>query len=320
MARRRRRFPGGADTKPVYGPCKTVWKTENLFGAWLPAISEEGKGRIVRFHYDDTASLNVPAARPATAWQHSAWDEGSDWNGTRTMREAIELATNGWIEGAHKAHELREGINAKAPKARMLRRHGMAGATPNVARMLAGNPEHMRILELRAASRTPVLSLVIDIANSSMIDGEEMLAHSAAAAALVDMLEDRGYRCELFAGWRAQEAGNRIVTEIMVRVKMAERSANLGVVAYALGHPAMLRRHGFAVVSAAPECAPLGSYLGYPLELSTAGLPAGTFVLPPASTARHATAGARFVALVEALRKQGCQGVPEAEEMRALAA
>lgn len=281
---------------------KQIWKTAALFAADLPAITMDGT--TFRYHYADLADMPLMPEKPAGAWDDTAWNDENKFRGG-TMAQAIKLARDGWPEGAVEARKLHSGIVASLPERRRLARYGVAGAVPNVARALAGNPMHMRQMALRETNERPIVTLVCGIGVSASFPAAAMLRHAAAVAAIVDLLESAEFRCEVLVAARLD---GRVNAEIAIRLKAPEQPLNLAVMAFALGHPSMFRRHMFAILQADPDMRPLGTGLGYARKVPAAP-ERGTFTIGAANQQdEDATPLARFYAILAELALQGCPG------------
>lgn len=281
------------------------FKTDNLFAADLPEVSS---GTWVRFHYADMADMPTWSAPPRTAWDDSAWDNENNRRGGG-ISNAITLARQGWPEGAEQARALHAGIQASVPVRAKLARHDVAGEFPVIARALAGNPLYMRRMVRKETAQRPIVLLVCDICVSWNFPASGMLAHAAAVAAVVDFLEDAGFRCNVIVVARA--TCSKVSSEIAVQLKAPEQPLNLATLAYGMGHPSFFRRLMFATWYADADCKPLGTALGVVKSIPAAP-ELGTYTIGAASKAGdNATAQARFRHILRELDRQGCPGIPE---------
>jgi hypothetical protein len=255
-------------------------------------------------------------------WHDSAHESGNkDWRGTETMAEAINLAVNGWREGADKAAKLREKISALKPSARRLIKYSVAGATPNIPRYLAGNPMHMRTYDTVKSRQRPVITLVSDIGANNNVEGETFLNRAAVIAAIVDVIEDSGYSCHVigYFGTKAKAFGERVHARVHARcavtIKEPDQPVDIGRMAFALGHAAVFRRLGFAVMTEDRFTEDLGFGIGttHSLEKDMLAMD-NAFILP--SVKEH-TVEAKFKSephamtvgldyMIESLTEQGC--------------
>ena len=280
------------------------FKTDALFVVDLPCMPH---GESVRFHYADMADMPLHARKPDSAWDDTSWDEDIKFRGG-TMAQAISLARHGWLEGAEQAVALHAGVQATIPTRRKLARYDVAGAVPSIPRALAGNPMGMRRMTARETAQRPIISLVCDICVSSSFPAEDMLRHAAAVAAVVDLLEESGFRCAVLVVARVT---SRVNSEIVVCLKQPEQPLNLSVLAYGLGHPSMFRRLMFSVWQSEKDCEPLGYGLGSVHRLESAP-ELGTYTIGAASRAGDGVkAPKRFRHILRELELQGCPGIPE---------
>lgn len=291
---------------------RETFKTAPLFAAILPAMPDTA--HAVRWHYADIADMNIPADRPASAWLGSAWNgDDNDKRGTSTMRDAMTLAREGWKAGADQAHKLRDGIEAATPHMPRLTRYDVAGSVPSVARAIAGNPMNMRRMQVAESRRMPTITLLCDTSVSWNFPGEAMLKHATAIAAVADILEGAGYRCEILAVERTGDGS--MTLESVIRAKAPEDTANLSKLVFTLGHASVLRRLMFASWQMDSDAAELGVGHGSPRPFKAVP-ESGVFVTPTGeSLGTYATPIQRFIATCNALRAQGCPGIPDAADM-----
>lgn len=253
----------------------------------------------------------------ADHWAQSAWTPNtkSDWNGAESMQATINLAFRGWPEGAARAARLRDKIVASTPQQSRFVGYAMAGAYPNVARFVAGNPMHMRSLDSARARRRPLITLLSDIGANANVDAHVFVNRAAVVAAVVDAIESRGFAC----GVVSYCIGSDGVTAwtCAVTVKETHTPADISRLAFGLGHPALLRRFMFASCTQDAFTAGLGSGYGSHRnnELTADAKRAQTYTLTQPQSAyfgsaqKAETLGLEYI--VESLASQGCPAFRE---------
>lgn len=198
------------------------------------------------------------------AWHSSAWDtDDGEWRGCNSMQEAVNLALDGWKEGAEMVEKMRNRIAASRPQSPRLNRHDMVGAVPNVPRAVSGEVKNMRAYDPSKSRRKPVITLVSDMAVSYNISSTRIANRAAAVACIIDEVEAMGYSVEVISvamtkGWHS----DCYLAMTSVVAKRSDYPVDIKRIAFALGHPAMFRRFVFATWS---EETILKDKLGYGL-------------------------------------------------------
>jgi len=300
------------------------------FDGVLPALPDNGKP-VPRLHFDSLAEL--VSFIPDTAPQSVRDDARRYWSAkdptfygtTTTMAEALKLARDGWQEGAARALPLLERVKIARPTKRSLSRYDVAGAVPSVSRYLSGNPLAMKTRQTSPTNQTPIITLISSTAAQWVVDPETFEALAVAAAALVDRLEDAGFRVEVIAGRRESSSQEGVTqatgenntlghrSEMFFRVKAAQDSLDLARLVYGVGHPAVHRRILFAIGEMHGDYKrSLGEVQGYNVALDKPERPAGSYVLPSLSSLHRD--GIKdpitvFDAAVSQLKAQGCPGL-----------
>lgn len=291
----------------------TTWRTDSLFVTDLPEMPD---AEALRWHFADLSEITLPGATPAGLWDtygKDVWEATSGMYGA-SMKDALRMARDGWPEGAEIASKLHEGITASMPERRKLARYDVAGQVPNIARALAGNPLCMLRSVRKATSQRPVVTLTCSIAVNWSFPAEDMIAHAAAVAAIVDFLEQDGFRCEVLVV--ARTSNSQLAAEVAIKLKSAEQPLNLSVLAFGLGHPSLWRRMIFGLLFMDKKAKPLGYGLGS--SDSVKAMPEmGTYTIQAASKyGEHVPAAQRFRAILRDLAKQDCPGIPEEMQER----
>ena len=182
----------------------------------------------------------------------------SDWDDSVGYDGALRLARDGWEQGVRNLSALAAAVPNDIVVSRA---YSVAGEMPDVPRYLAGDPYNM-VHRRRAATPKPAMRIVINAVASAGVTAAEFMNYGAAMVALVDRLESRRVRVELTACFTISLRNN--TANIYWTVKRAEDQLDLSAVAFSLGHPAMLRRLGFAAMERLPACLEVPSY-GYPI-------------------------------------------------------
>lgn len=228
----------------------------NEFGDWIKNTAPNW-----RFH----ESTDYP---PSTSWDlRSGYDN------------AVHMARYGWNEGAEK---VQEALKAFIPQtAAVDTKVDFYGFRPHVPRFCAGMPDNMiRHAPIADMGCGRVLTLAVGLDANASTDAAHMANFGVAVAQYINQLETQGTRVEVIGvlvetyrdtGWREAHA---------VTIKMADQPLDLAVLAFAIGHPAMLRRLGFAAQerSAAPACPTYGQAVDAKVS-DIINAPVGTVIL-----------------------------------------
>lgn len=162
------------------------------------------------------------------------------FSGVSTFDEAMRLASTGWKDGAAKLREVERQVSGLIPRGDdIVGEFAEAGDEVEVGRYLDGEPESM--IEYRmGASRKPVVRFVVSVTANAQVTSETIFNRGAALAAAIDALESSGVRCEVWASHDAE--GYTIRQRTTIKVKGDDDALDIDRVAFALCHPAMLRR------------------------------------------------------------------------------
>jgi hypothetical protein len=243
-------------------------------------VPYKGNEQFHMFSSPETMAEHVKSQ--GQGWHSSTWaatSERKSFTGVRTMGEAITLAMDGWREGAERAARIRDRICALRPSTRKLATYGVAGALPNIPRYLAGNPAHMLMVQSVKSRQRPVLTLISDMGANCYIGADTFINRAAVIAAIVDVIEDAGYSCHV-VGYFAT-AGARVMARAAVTLKEPSQPVDVARLAYGLGHTAMFRRLGFALITENEFTSAMGSGLGHTEQLTKSKVTErDVFILP----------------------------------------
>lgn len=175
--------------------------------------------------------------------------KGESFNLVGSYEKAVNLAKIGWEEGKKSIKNLLDtkyNINADSVKTKP--EYSIAGYQCSVPRYLQGIPTNM-INSKRVPAKQKTMTVVKHVGFLGDVSTKTIIDNSAKALAIVQKLEAQGIRCNLDIISPATTSQflkeERIVT-IRVRIKNSTEKLNLGVIAFALSHPDMLRRIIFA--------------------------------------------------------------------------
>jgi len=250
-------------------------------------------------------------------WHRTAWTNDKEFTGTKNMAEAISLCRNGWPVGAARAERLRDQINAANPTGPRVVKWDVAGAVASVPRALSGNPLNMRRVDTAKLRRKPIITLLSDMSVNANISADALTNRAAVVAAVVDATEAAGFACEVITFQCISGNRSSLGEVTAVTVKESHAPADIGRMAFALGHASFFRRISWATFTQSTFTKPLGPGLGSAAQIDqkTAN-ERGAYVLPSAGAnqnaftteARAATDGLAF--LLASLRQQDCPAFP----------
>jgi hypothetical protein len=246
---------------------------------YMPALPKHYDSFHAHFDSYETLCRAVIEETPKkTTWCNRHVDDRGSFYGNVTWEETQKLALEGWAEGAARVVALRDRINIDRPHALKLVRYDMAGALPNVQRFIAGNPLHMRRMEVAETRKRPVLTLQLSMWGSAYVEANCFTNRAAVVAAIVDVIEEAGYRVHLIANAISVWESNKFTSEIAYTVKEPDHAFEIARAAFALGHVGMFRRFVFGLQGVRPECERITSSMGRPAGKLVA--PRGVYLLP----------------------------------------
>lgn len=212
--------------------------------------------------WDEFVDYAVSPCQMAPGERSSSNDEGREaFTGTVDMAQAVKLAKEGWEAGTQAIAKVSSALVDKVAY-KIVRTdyvYDVAdGFTFDVARVCANEPEHwVRTEEYEAVGKsTRFVRIQLNCCVSGAIDKSVITARGARVAALVELLEYAGCRCEVLVGAKTghgtrNDGGTYAVARVLV--KAFDQPLDVGRLAFALAHPSMLRRMMFGVWEHASE-------------------------------------------------------------------
>lgn len=318
--RKRRRFQPRHPAYPAYdsspeptGPTQyRITGDAQHLRPIVPAPKNDA-ARVSLAFYSSPESLaqHVADTPQSSCWYHSAWTNSEKFAGSPDMESAIRMAREGWPEGAERAASLRDKVSVSVPVERRARTFAVAGAFPNVQRAIAGDPANMYRLDSVASRRRPVLTLLSDMCVPATTFAGCLTNRAAVVAAIVDAIESAGFACNIVGYCSAKL--NRVRWATIVNLKDSDQPADIGRLAFGLGHASMFRRLAWVPAVEDRFTQAVGVALGAPVALDESSVGEFTYVLPAPTDdfgTEERAASRGLNALVEALQRQGCPAFP----------
>lgn len=166
-----------------------------------------------------------------------------DFTGTHSFEEAIELMTYGDEETLEKV--LKEQTKVKTSnmlgnkKNRQNYENRVYGCVPNVPAFLIGNPINMINMEMNRPSHK-IVNIFLNMDCSGCVSKDRILETGVKFLSVIDILEQNGYRCNLYAGVSSQSCSNNYY--MLVRVKTDREPLNKKKICFTIANPSFLRR------------------------------------------------------------------------------
>lgn len=178
-------------------------------------------------------------------------DHGPKWyGGLRSPAEADTLAIKGWPEGTAMVQAAMRGLPTPTPESvRRVMQWSDVDGEANSDRYLAGEDRFLRRSQ-RASRRGPrTITLWAEIGGNWERTADQLLWSAVQACALVDTLENAGYRVEVNAVWPGRRViGDHQSANVIIRVKEALDHLRMDNVVAMLGHAGLLRTIGFSCI------------------------------------------------------------------------
>lgn len=240
------------------------------------------KARKASYHFDSLAEIASYVRDTPRTWRCSDSERGhasSAWDLNLGYDGAVDYAANGWNEGARKVQDTLKTLPLKARKPDV--KTDFYGHMAHVPRYCAGAPDSMIRHERQGRDGSGAVATVyVPINALGSVGAGSMRNFGLAVAHYINQLEQQGTRVELYGAQCSTVAQGAWRVAHTWKLKRAEQPLDLAVIAFALGHPAMFRRIGFALRErcAAPTDSGYGQSVALTLE-DIIDAPAGAIIL-----------------------------------------
>lgn len=192
---------------------------------------------------------------------HPSDEKGADrakFTGTESFDEAMELLLHGWNQGAETLNKRLTTANKNADSIQMARTvYDVAGYQACVPRYLQGIPTNM-INRRVVMQKQKTVNVVRDIGYNAGVSSKTMLERGLETLNVVNALEKRGIRCNLYVSCVLREGSGKAPVNIQVRVKSSSQRMNIKQIAFPLAHPSFFRRIVFGLIERLDETRKFG--------------------------------------------------------------
>lgn len=178
-----------------------------------------------------------------------------DFTGSDSYAHASMLVREGWQDGAEKLTEsLNEGVaignNHYSANVQHL---DVAGGAPIISEWLGGNPECM--INTADPIELPVVTVIVHIGALCNVATKRMINRGVGLLLACHHIEMSGATVQIFAysNQVSQYKRAKHWADCMVQIKAPSDPFDVHVMAYALAHPSMFRRHGFRIIEGLPK-------------------------------------------------------------------
>jgi hypothetical protein len=184
-----------------------------------------------------------------------------------TWDEAVDMARNGWTEGAETALKHPDYVNLFATAEKPTTSWGWSDSEGEVVwdRQLSGADDYLQ-LPVTAPGYGKACRVIVSSIASAGINSEAMLQRAIDIAAGIAQLEQQKVSTELWVTLPYNEGS----FSYTFKVHSTGDTLNLAKVAFFCGHPGLLRRLGFALNERGNEKVQrtMSTCYGYPAGLS----------------------------------------------------
>ncbi len=169
-----------------------------------------------------------------------------EWYGTKNFDEALNLLKYGDDKLYEKIKEEKARLEIKNNlgnvKNRLAYKNDVCGYIPNVPNYLKGYPINMINCNRNRLSHR-IINIFLNIRVNGGVQGSDIIRIGSKYLTVIDMLEKKGYRCNLYSGVANDDYGN--YSFMLVRVKTDKEPLNLKKICFTIANPSMQRRIKF---------------------------------------------------------------------------
>lgn len=210
---------------------------------------------------DFTATIGRRQNNSVFANSFSSEKGSSNFTGTKSYQESIELISRGYSDGLSKINsDNGERINYRRVQSKRIPRASVVGYAPIVPNAIIGLPTSM-IADDRIQHKAKVVSIWYDSTADCGVSVSEIAKAGRHLLELVSMLEGQGFRVELCMVNCMNGSTESCICS--VKVKTDRQPMNPLKIAYPLIHASFLRRQGFKWLETHPAITDTSLNFGY---------------------------------------------------------
>lgn len=156
-------------------------------------------------HMGEVTALAQQSLRAKDSYDRSSQNNGSEFSGTKSLEEAIDLLRFGWPEGTSAAQELLAKIDLDEITQQFQERftqttyYDLAGDEADVGRYLDGDPESMRNIIVVPQKVGSIVKILVNHSQHHYIEAGVMRRRGVVTLGLVEALHKLGYSVDLQA-------------------------------------------------------------------------------------------------------------------------
>jgi len=172
------------------------------------------------------------------------------WAASRDYERATYMLTHGWESAAEKmAAKVKVNVGVSSHVRSSKPTYGVIGSQASVPRYLQGIPTNM-VSRQSTYSKQKVITVTKGISYSGWWSSEDILKEAIKALQLIQSLESGGQRVRLNVMLCTGSGDKDSICKVCV--KQPDERMNISKMAFALAHPAMLRRFFFKWIETDP--------------------------------------------------------------------
>ena len=186
--------------------------------------------------------------RELSSQEKESTDNG--WRASQDYARATYLLTHGWDSAAEKMAskvKLTNGVSSAVRSSKPS--YGVVGSQASVPRYLQGIPTNM-VSRQTVYSKQKVVTITKGISYSGRWSSEAIMRESIKALQIIQSLESAGQRVRLNVMLASTNNDKHSICKVCV--KQPDERLNISKMAFALAHPAMLRRFFFRWIETDP--------------------------------------------------------------------
>ena len=220
----------------------------------------QGEKKVSRQVFEGTSELAkyLKEAQTNKVWQYSSCDSNNekeegfnDFDSLEDAIEALEYGTEIYYENFKKnVKKVQDFISKKEKNKTASYKNDKVGFLPIVPKVLQGNPINMMNQDIKPKPY-PTATIVLEKANSWSITPEDMNEFYSIIFVLIQILENRGIRCELWITDNSYNNGE--IINLKVKLKSYTQPLNIYKIQFPIIASDFHRRIYFRVKETNPD-------------------------------------------------------------------